>query len=979
MPSLAQLESFKDSFLTIGQEDAIRKAQGKPAEGPALPENEGLDTNDLAPLPVFTPPAAAPEQQAEAAPEAEASPEEFFDFDDLTGGMPEEAPTPEEVLAEATAEAPPEAAPPPEPEAPPEPETPPETAPQPEPEASPIESPAEEAPAEETPPEESPAAPQVAETPEAAPPEAGATAPGDDFDFPDFDMPNSGDTAPAPGPEPEMPAEAGEPAPQEEAAPPEAPGIPDINLTSNDTSADASSNDFLSADEAFDNFTFDNMEEPAATEAGEEAAFNEDLFPEEAASVDEINIEEGDFIKLQQTLDSYPLNLRIACEEIIAEQTVLPDQLASLINLLIRGAPAEEAASLAGRILGEHIPVVSVTGLEFEASQQTFEYKFKHLYLPRIGIGFLAAIVIGFLTLIVYQYVYIPLHSDSIYQSGLEIIPAGEYSLANERFNEAFALRQNKNWFYKYAEAFRDSRQYLLAEEKYDQLLGWYPNDKKAALDYAAMETNYLRNYDKANTILRQNLLSNSPDDPDGLIASGDNYLSWAMLDSSYYEDARLEYARVLMTGWTPPVIERMLYYFIRTDNLAEVINLQTYFSATSGNPISSDALIEMSAYLLNKRLQADLNEDLTLIPDAWTERIQNTRDLLLRAVSAAPDQGEPYYNLALYYNEYGSQTDEKDTLARAVQNYRNENPDIKVGIPPYKLDEKQNALNRINAEKRYADVLVASSEFFTAESQLSSAASLYQNAIQRDLLKDGPELGEIWASLGDLEYYVKNDNMERAIEYYNRAEQSGYSTPETKYKTGAAYYRIEDWQNALTKFHEAYTQSKERGTNRKALYALGNTAYLRGDDYAAQAYYELLLKILEPDLNRITTASANDRSDYMQTAERVMITRNNLGVALENLADRTGNPALRQRARGYYVQSSDAWDVISRNPQTMVRSGVGDPSSPGTNLAGLNLQASLYPAGNYEKQIYMRIDREMEQDSPWTNLATPAAGIVGN
>jgi tetratricopeptide (TPR) repeat protein len=293
---------------------------------------------------------------------------------------------------------------------------------------------------------------------------------------------------------------------------------------------------------------------------------------EASEEVEEIQLSDEDLAAFQKTLAGYPLNLRIACEELIAEQAVAPDLMSKLVKLLIRGASAKETAALAGKILGRTIPIPrgfeKSTGEALEAEQSSFAYIFVHNFLPVLRLFLMIAVVAASLFYLIYQFVYTPMRAESIYKIGYERIFAGEYQRANDRFSEAFRIHRNKDWFYRYAEAFRDERQYIYAEEKYDELLRFYPRDKKGVLDYAAMETEYRQNYAKAEDLLRRNLLDYAPNDKEGLLALGDNSLAWGEIDRSKYEDARFSYARLLERyGWTDPVVERMMKYFIRTDN----------------------------------------------------------------------------------------------------------------------------------------------------------------------------------------------------------------------------------------------------------------------------------------------------------------------------------------------------------------------------------------------------------------------------
>jgi hypothetical protein len=102
--------------------------------------------------------------------------------------------------------------------------------------------------------------------------------------------------------------------------------------------------------------------------------------------VEEIQLSDEEYKKLCKTLTSYPLNLRIACEQLIAEEAVAPDLMSKLIKLLVRGAPAKESAGLAGKILGKTIPIPKSfekkTGEELEEEQSSFAYIFVHNFLP---------------------------------------------------------------------------------------------------------------------------------------------------------------------------------------------------------------------------------------------------------------------------------------------------------------------------------------------------------------------------------------------------------------------------------------------------------------------------------------------------------------------------------------------------------------------------------------------------------------------
>jgi tetratricopeptide (TPR) repeat protein len=675
--------------------------------------------------------------------------------------------------------------------------------------------------------------------------------------------------------------------------------------------------------------------------------------------VEEINLTDDELERLERTLEGYPLNLRIACEEIIVEQAVAPDLMSAFIKLLVRGGSPREAASQAGKILGRTISIPrgfeKKTGEALEEEQGSFPYIFVHTFLPVLRIFFAAALGAAALFYLVHQFIYTPLRADRIYRLGYERIGAGEYERANERFNEAFRIHRAKDWFFRYAEAFRNARQYLYAEQRYDELLRFYPRDKKGALDYAAMETNELRNYSKAERILRTHILDYALDDQEGLLALGDNNMAWGELEPPRYEDARQAYARLLERyGWKDPIVERMLLYFIRTDNLKEVLPLQRYFTEPSRGKIRPAALAELGGYLLDKRL-----EEARGVPDENIERIEGLRDLLVRAVQAAPGEPEPHYHLARYFNRFGDAAEERQSLETAVRAF-----DRALEESP------RRSAYRIDAERRYARILVKAREFYAAEEQLSKGVAVYQDALDRRLLTPFPNGGGLYADLGDIEYFAKSGDMEAALGYYRQAEQNLWAPPEMVYRMGSAYYHLGRWAPAQERFLAA---AAEIPLNRRLLHALGNISYIRGNYFAAQGYYNRLLDLLDAERARFPLLLPHEREDHLELAERMMVARNNMGVTLEALSGRTGNPAYRSGALGFYSESARAWDALTRDPDSMVRSGAGELSTPGINLAYLNSRNLLYPQEGYEPLLFRHIDKDVLEPSEWEDLA-PAA-----
>jgi hypothetical protein len=683
--------------------------------------------------------------------------------------------------------------------------------------------------------------------------------------------------------------------------------------------------------------------------------------PEAEDSIEEISLVQEDVDKLLKTLASYPLNLRIACEELIAEQVILPQQLSVLIRLLVNGAHVKETAAHVESITGKPIIIPKSfeksTGAAFEAEQSSFAYIFIHNFLPVFRlVAIIAALFLSVLYLS-YNFIYIPIKAEGLYKRGYDRIPAGEYQRANELFQTAFQLHKNKKWFYAYAEAFRDQRRYSLAEGKYDELLRYYPRDKKGVLDYANLNTNYLMNYEKANRLLQRELLDYAPNDKEGLLAAGDNFLAWADSNPSRffnrYEDARFSYARWLeLYGWQPNVVERMLKYFIRVDDLKEVLQLRGWFESDPKRGLSAESLAELGGYLLDKQLEKPKG-----VSNPYVENIESVRAMLLQAVRQEPNLPEPHYHLARYHHNLGNTSDERKTLENAIRAF-----DIA------KRESVRRRLYRVDAHYRYANLLIEAKEFFPAEEQVVKGIEHYEDYLNRNLIPGAPALGKLYSLWGDLEYFVKTGDMETALSHYHKAEGYGYAPPEIKYRMGSAYYQQENWRNALDYLFKA---SADLPLNRRMLFALGNAAYQRGDYFASQGYYNRLLDILELQRLRLPVLLPNDNVQFLETGERLMMARNNLGVVNEALAAQTGNREYRSKAMVMYAESARAWDAITRNPESMTRMSLTDsPGAPSINLGYLNANNALRPSTAYRPEIFVRIDRDALEPSKWEELA---------
>jgi tetratricopeptide (TPR) repeat protein len=273
----------------------------------------------------------------------------------------------------------------------------------------------------------------------------------------------------------------------------------------------------------------------------------------------------------------------------------------------------------------------------------------------------------------------------------------------------------------------------------------------------------------------------------------------------------------------------------------------------------------------------------------------------------------------------------------------------------------------RVDTQRMLADVLVHTLEWFKAEEALLKGVAIYENALERSLIKRRyADAGKLYATLGDIEYFINNANAENAIRYYLAAERNEWAPPELLYRLGAAYYQVEDYPAALQRF---FTMSMQMPYNRRLLNALGNVSYMRNDFFAAQGYFNRLIRLLEQDRLRFPVMSPNERSDHADLLQRMMVAQNNLGVTMNALAYRSGNPANRAEALALFSEAARYWDILSRDQGT-VRPGLSDPAVTGKSLPYLNLRNTLYPTPGSSTLLYVTIDKDVLEPSEWEQLA---------
>jgi len=668
-------------------------------------------------------------------------------------------------------------------------------------------------------------------------------------------------------------------------------------------------------------------------------------YVEKKARLVEFTDEQAD--ALQDTLLSYPLNLRLAIEDIVANNKGSEAQQSDLLWMLAEGASAKDSAKLAGRVLKRYIEVPASfakrTGAAFEAEKGSFRYIFIHSILPVLQVLILVAAGAGAVFYLGYSFAYKPLKANSLYAEGLRQLELTKYGESIELFDRADTLWSMKGWHYRYAESFARNGQYPRAESMYDRLLSSWPKETQAALDYAGMERELLA-FSKAESVLQKYILGSDYFNKKALIMSAENFLAWADFEEQQYrepdlpaidklyEKARLQMATLMERhGKSDPYLELMLLYFIRTerfsnkDNLKEILPLTTYFTGNKKSGWSASTLSELGEYLLDRDETGSVNT------------------ILLAAVDKDGTLPEAHVALARWNRRSGFQADELMAMEYAARFYAE--ADAKTGLTP-----KRN--------KRYIESLIRLGELrrddgrsLDAEDAFNTAINRYEQALEGRQFKREAAYGKAYALLADI-YYAERMDFRGALILYSEAEKNGFTTPETDYRRGYIHYMqpADDGSSALAFFYRA---ALDTNPSPYLQWATANALFTRDDFFAAQGYYSMLVNRLQFELDTIALPSPQTKPSHNEVVELLMMARNNLGVAFYRVSERMGDTRRRAEAMVQFTESARLFDSLARDQQTMLR-------SESKNLGFLNLDFVLHPLRGIDLGLYRIIPAEL-------------------
>ena len=634
-----------------------------------------------------------------------------------------------------------------------------------------------------------------------------------------------------------------------------------------------------------------------------------------------------------KNLRDYPLNLRVELEKFIVGDEFKDEVVFDVIQKVIKKTSARQLATHLEKLLDISIPVPREferrTAAQYEEYKKSAEYQLKNRILPIAIISIMAACIMYIIFLFGQNFIYEPLKANSLYKEGYALLEEGAYPQSEIKFDEALAYQQQKRWFFTYADGYRKHKQYERARMMYRAGLQRFKQDKELGLDYAEMELYDLRNFENAETVVRREVLDYHINDSDGLLLLGDIFLEWGdERDESKYQEAKSVYDELIeIYGQKDVYLARLMRYYIRVDDLRNVLQMKEYFYPKK-KALDGQDLIELSGYLLDKS-----SGNIAPADEYLLSSIEDVRELLERAVEAAPNEPESLYNMGLYFVNTNNSTLAKDWLSAALSSFENAS---------YK--PRKRLLRQLNTFRLLGDLDVENKEYISAEEKYRMGISLFEKEAEAGLVGDR-NVGQLYASLADINYLIIGD-YDEALRNYTIASNTQYGTPSVYYKMGYINYSQKKYGEALNLFIKT---AGETPSDTHVLYALGNVLSSRGDNFAAQGYYQRLMDILDQQRTKYTILFPQVNEEHEEIVEMYKMGANNLGVTLYRLSRQTGNSSMNAEALTNFTASIRAHDALERNQETLVRKA-------GTNLAEQNIKYMSQPQPEFEPSIYTEI-----------------------
>lgn len=654
------------------------------------------------------------------------------------------------------------------------------------------------------------------------------------------------------------------------------------------------------------------------------------------------SLDEDDFTAIRQTLANLPRNLKIAIEEILADDRRNPEILKPLIDALIIGESPKSLVVRFKAITKRKIELPKSyekrSGKDLEARRASLIYGLVKEGWPVIRMILLVISIGWVLGASVFMWVYRPLMAEYLYEKGLDAIADDDIEEAVMYFYDAWdgwplfypedegtdriadspivvkGWKNNNRWL-DYAAAFRRRKHWDTARDFYEGYLRVKPDSKDVRLEYSEFLSSVLGKYGEAVTVLENAPVSGRNKwDREYTLATGDVYMDWAEDDPTKYEEARFRYAKILeITRNDERAILSMMKYHLRLGDDEKIDRLLPIFdSEVPGRTDTPELAAEVYASLGEYHLARDHAEE--------------SRRFINLALAADPLAPEPSFVDGMFWRM-------ADDGQREIQAYRR---------TLINLDGRE-SLSRKDLEMRILSLggmgrlQAANADYGNATASYSKALNLFEDAHKRNQLGATPAYGRLYLEQGDILYrgvQTSGDlpltlamNHESLIEgsdryseliqaerYYNEAEELLHSSGSSGMPSVSLYRRayaryVLDLDDALLDFHRV---TRKKPEDYEARLALATVLLDRGDFEASRSQYARALELLDSELYR-TGGILNpfDRQSHAELLLRYVVAWNNLGVGRARSAARGGGEDDYAAALSAFTMASEYLDDV--------------------------------------------------------------------
>ncbi len=702
----------------------------------------------------------------------------------------------------------------------------------------------------------------------------------------------------------------------------------------------------------------------------------------------EFSIDRDKLDRVTETLNRLPRNLKFIIEDLIGNKGLSGRRLDNLVEKLASGSSVREIASAAEKIVGRKIRIPSQyerkTWEELEEEKQTFSYILRHQILPYAGKIALFSVVLFFAVFVIKKQVYDPLYSSYLYEKGYENLENENYKESDRLFNRASRLKPFRKQFYRYAEGYIGKREYDRADQKYREMLGaalsserekgrkerqrgYFPEDKKGFLDYAALKTFYQGEYAESDRILEDYISQKGNKwDYDALLDKIDNFLNWGEIDRSQFDSAGYVLNDSLSKfGNKPELFFRKMAYYLHSGRI-DSIEKKALSDIENGDSKSVDVrkyysmLGEFRSYVENVK---EKYADSYMISDFYRymvdhDNLEGIEERLISVSNRDKNLIEPHYQLSRYWNRM----EKKDLEKRALETIESL---LETTDSSYMRDNYPHSYNYAAAQRNRIDILTHNrlGKFSYQDDEILDAQRYYKKAVDRfekysPLPGERSSYGHIYEDLGDI-YYYNAGRYNEALKYYGKAFSTGYENNNLDYKIGFINYKNRNYSSAAEKFYDITLKERE---NEAALFAFANASYNYGVYSPAKAYYDRVIEKMEYWRDHEKVFNIEKRRDQQEILEKLMQVYNNQGVTLFQLSLKNRNQDYYSKSLVYLSKSSELYDTLMRDPVTMDKT----LTKP---LAQLNMKWILLNSGwknmNYEKSVIPYSSDNMSLDSP--------------